>query len=105
MNKLELDFDILSDNEFSEIADILLNKSYLMINGNKYRLIEIEFYLHNDNHLDTYVHCDADQLLYKKFYFHKFKTGTYKAGTFKGLDITLGDENSNAYLGTYSIHL
>jgi hypothetical protein len=99
MNKLELDYETLDESEFESIADILLNQSHLMVNGNKYRLAEIEFYLRSNNHPDDYVHCDPDQLLFKKFYFHKFKTGTYKAGTFKGMDITLGDADSDTYFG------
>lgn len=37
---------------FSEIADILLFKSYIKTNHGNYRLLEIEFYFKNKNHND-----------------------------------------------------
>lgn len=92
-------YDELNDEYFLQIADILLNHCCLTVNKTKYRLMEIEFYLKCEAHPDPYTHCDPDQLLMHTFYFHKFKTGTYKAGTFKGMDITFGDHNANAYFG------
>lgn len=38
---------------FSEIADILLLKSYIMTANSKYRVLEIEFYFKNNNHNDN----------------------------------------------------
>jgi hypothetical protein len=38
---------------FSEIADILLFKSYIKTANNKYRILEIEFYFKNNNHNDN----------------------------------------------------
>ena len=38
---------------FSEIADILLFKSYIMTANSKYRILEIEFYFKNNNHNDN----------------------------------------------------
>jgi hypothetical protein len=99
MAETKLDFDSLDDSYFISIADILLNGCYLTVNKNKYRLIEIEFYLKCNSHYDPYTHGDPDQLLQHTFYFHKFKTGTYKSGTFKGLDLTFGDSENNAYFG------
>lgn len=96
---LELDYDTLDETNFEDIANQLLNESYLKINNTKYRLIEIEFYLRNHLHPDMYVHANAEQLLTYKYYFHKFGTGTYKAGTFKGMDIVFGDIESNTYFG------
>lgn len=56
-------------------------------------------YLRNDNHPDEYVHKNNDQLGFGIFYFHKYKNGTYKSGTCKGLDISMGDEKTNTYFG------
>ena len=89
----------VSDQYFNQLADELLNHSYLQSKNSKYRLIEIEFYLKNTIHNDEYTHCNEDQLLFHTFYFHKFKTGTYKAGAFKGMDITLGDTDKKVYFG------
>jgi len=86
-------------NKFIDFAERLLNRRLLVVNNKRYRIAEIEFYLHNDDHRDSYVHCNEDQLQYNKFYFHKFANGTYKNGTFKGLDITFGDEETNTYFG------
>jgi hypothetical protein len=99
MNALDLDYETLDESSFEHIAEILLNKSVLVVNDNYYRIVEIEFYLKNEQHPDEYVHCDDDQLLYGTYYFHKFKNGTYKGGTFKGMDITLGDEDTSTYFG------
>ena len=38
---------------FSEIADILLLKSYIKTADSKYRILEIEFYFKNNNHNDN----------------------------------------------------
>jgi hypothetical protein len=99
MDSLQLNYNLLDEISFHVFAHILLNKSCLVVNTKKYRFVEIEFYLHGKNHKDKYVHCDLDQLLYGTFYFHKFKNGTYKAGTFKGMDITLGDTDTKTYFG------
>lgn len=80
--------------QFTDLANYILNNIIISANGTKYRICEIEFYYHNKTHLDEYVHQSPDQKKYGKFYFHKFHNGTFKAGTFKGLDITLGNENT-----------
>ena len=97
--KLSFDYDTLDDSHFSKIAETLFHNYQLIINKKKFRLAEIEFYLNSKNHPDTYTHNDLDQLLNNCFYFHKFKTGTYKAGTFKGMDITFGNAESKSYFG------
>lgn len=96
---IELDYDILCADDFDYVANVLLNYTYLMVRNVGYRLVEIEFYLNNAHHPDLYVHSNPDQLLLNKFYFHKFKNGTYKSGTFKGLDLTFGDNESKTYFG------
>jgi len=97
--KLNLDYKKLDFKCFPMIADMLLNQCLLMVNGNKFRLVEIEFYLNCPTHVDPYVHCLEDQLLFRSFYFHRFKNGTYKGGTFKGLDITFGNKKTETYFG------
>lgn len=99
MTLTQLDFTTLDDTYFPSIAQILLNESYLLINKKKYRLVEIEFYLNCQAHIDPYTHNDKDQMLAHTFYFHKFKNGTYKAGTFKGMDLIFGDIKEKAYFG------
>lgn len=99
MAETVLDYDILNESYFVQMADRLLNECYLLVNGRKYRLVEIEFYLNSPNHPDLYTHCNPDQLLMNTFYFHKYKTGTYKSGTYKGLDITFGSADENVYFG------
>ena len=41
------------------------------------------------NHKDTFTHGDPIQKQTAKWYFHKFGS-TYKAGTYKGLDVSIG---------------
>jgi len=80
--------------DFDKIAYNLLNKVVLNSGSNLYRICEIEMYCYSELHPDLYVHRVEDQKTNGKFYFHKFSNGTYKAGTFKGLDITYGDEKT-----------
>jgi len=84
---------------FDNIADTLLNKSILCINRTNYRICEIEFYLLCDDHNDVYVHGDEHQTSICKWYFHRHNSGTYKNGTFKGLDLTFGFSKRNNYYG------
>lgn len=91
--------DELSGNDFINIANDLLNKSTMTINGKKHRIVEVEFYLHNAVHADKYTHMNRDQSKSGFFYFHKHKNGSYKGGTYKGMDITFGDEDSNVFFG------
>lgn len=79
---------------FNELAEIILNKSAIKIIDRIFRICEIEFYKCNEEHRDTYTHCDKDQKTKCHFYFHKYKTGTYKSGTYKCLDITNGDKKT-----------
>jgi len=57
------------------------------INGKHHKIAEIEFYLKDDNHFDTFTHCDEQQLTCGQWYFHKTGNG-YKGGSYKGIDIT-----------------
>lgn len=96
---LDLDYDVLCADDFDYVANILLNQTQIQIADVCYRFVEIEFYLNNILHPDSYVHSNPDQLMQNKFYFHKFKNGTYKSGTYKGMDLTFGNEEYCAYFG------
>lgn len=80
------------ENDFIEIANKILNQMILIINGRKFRICEIEMYLKSSNHPDNYTHSNPDQKSFGKFYFHKYSNGTFKSGTWKGVDIVLGNE-------------
>jgi hypothetical protein len=86
--------------KFADIADDFLNRRVLVLNEfenspkTEFRLTEIEFYLYSETHPDPYTHRSEEQRAFNAFYFHKFSNGTYKSGTWKGLDICLGDQVS-----------
>ena len=82
---------------FNNIADILLNRTILVVKNKRFRLCEIEFYYKGNGHEDTYTHCTDDQLTFLSFYFHKYKNGTYKSGTYKGMDLTFGNDKDVYY--------
>lgn len=87
-----------SHHNFDVLADIILNHTVLVANQTTFRLCEIEMYYCGTEHNDKYVHCSMEQSMNGRFYFHKYGTGTYKSGTYKGLDITLSP-NSQTYFG------
>jgi hypothetical protein len=86
---------------FKELANRLLNSVVLVISDSEkksrvqFRFAEIEFYLFSESHPDPYTHQSADQKCYNRFYFHKFGNGTYKAGTWKGLDLCFGSYDTH----------
>lgn len=63
-----------------------------------FRVCEIEFYLNCEGHTDTFTHGDAMQRLNAKWYFHKMG-GSYKSGSYKGLDLTFGRPEIKATAG------
>ena len=83
--------------DFKKIADVLLNHASVKVNGNSYQIREIEFYLHQNDHLDLYVHQSKLQQRFNGLYFHQYKNGTYKSGTYKGMDLTFG--HTDRYFG------
>lgn len=85
INEVELSFIFL--------AHLLLNCCLISLNESEYSLAEIEFYYYSPDHLDPYPHKNSEQLKSKTWYFHK--TGnSYREGTYKGLDISLGDNKN-----------
>lgn len=80
-------------NPFIDTAKTLFNERGLSIGGIIYEFAEIEFYLTSSEHPDPYTHQHPEQSQFAKWYFHRMSNGTYKGGTFKGLDLTLGSES------------
>lgn len=75
---------------FADIADALLNRTSWNIGGESHRLTEIEVYYTDPAHPDPFTHGDKMQLECGRWYFHKTR-GTYRSGSFKGVDLTFGD--------------
>lgn len=75
---------------FDSIASQLLFGSDLVVGNESHRLVEIEFYYFGDEHPDPFTHRDLLQLEFGRWYFHRTR-GSYRGGSFKGLDLTFGD--------------
>jgi 3-methyladenine DNA glycosylase Mpg len=67
----------------------------LNINNEEWKIREIEFYYHSNKHPDTFTHCDKEQINSGLWYFHKQNGKSYKGGSFKGLDISCGNDESS----------
>jgi hypothetical protein len=74
----------------TQLAESLLTATRLYAGGEPHRLIEVEVYYHAADHADVFAHRDPIQLHRGLWYFHKTR-GTYRSGSFKGLDLTFGD--------------
>lgn len=75
---------------FTRIAERLLNGCRLIAGREPHRLVEIEFYYWSDAHPDPFAHRDPIQFHIGRWYFHRTH-GTYRGGSFKGLDLTFGE--------------
>lgn len=75
---------------FAEIARRLLNESDFVVAGQRYRFAELEMYYSGWGHSDLFSHRDPVQLEDGRWYFHRTR-GEYRGGSFKGLDLALGD--------------
>lgn len=75
---------------FARVADRLLNRCDFVVAGESFRLAELEMYYHGPGHPDPFPHRDVVQRLNGRWYFHRTR-GAYRGGSFKGLDLTLGD--------------
>lgn len=81
--------------DFDRVAKALLNHMELITKDNSYRIREIEFYYHSDNHTDFYCHKNENQKKRNRLYFHRFKDPEkYQRLKQKGIDITIGDGKS-----------
>ncbi|CAF0886058.1 unnamed protein product [Adineta ricciae] len=107
------DFLRLNDSHFTEtdyqdafhtIANKLINEYELVFNDQTtFRLVELEFYFYHElRHADSFAHRHPEQQHYENWYFHRqgtSATASYKAGTYKGLDITFGSTDGSSYGG------
>ncbi|MDI1478213.1 hypothetical protein [Polyangium sp. y55x31] len=82
---------------FCRAAQLLLNHATLFVAGSSYRLAEIEFYWYGPGHEDPFAHRDPIQVNSGVWYFHR-QGGTYKGGTYKGVDIAMG-RRPDTYVG------
>ena len=81
---------------FAAIAELLLHRTTLHIAGQAYRLTELEFYWDGPGHRDPFTHGDPNQRVTGTWYFHRERGGAYKGGSFKGVDISVGDAETPA---------
>lgn len=74
-----------------EVAFFLLHRFVLVANGVRYRILEVEMYVHDDNCVwkDMFAHNDSLQRQNASFYFHRSGV-SFRGGTYKGLDVTFG---------------
>ncbi|CUG89710.1 Hypothetical protein, putative [Bodo saltans] len=71
----------------------------------EFRFCEIELYAFSKGvYEDRFTHCDAQQSVGGSWYFHK-KGGTFKNGSFKGLDVTFGTQRGAQDGGPISVGL
>jgi len=86
---------------FTILAEKLLNHYCIIVNQKPLRICEIEFYLKTPKHQDIFTHCDKDQQIFNRWYFHRQNGKSYKSGTYKGLDLTFGysKQHNNIYGG------
>lgn len=75
---------------FVQIAARLMNGRRLIVAGEPYRIVEVEFYYHSAGHPDVFAHRDPIQVECGRWYFHKTR-GVYRGGSFKGIDLTFGN--------------
>ena len=78
---------------FAAIAGRLLNGSRLIAGGEALRITEVEFYHRSAEHPDPFPHADPIQHQHGMWYFHK-SGGGYRGGSYKGVDLTFGDERA-----------
>lgn len=106
MNNLDIDKILTLDSsiytnckdyneKFEKLATYLIKNVVLVINKKDYQICELEFYLKSNDHPDAFTHGDADQQVKGKFYFHRQNGGSYKGGTYKGLDITFKNKGND----------
>lgn len=77
------------------VADLVLRRTAWMIANKPHRFTEVEFYVTNAAHNDPFTHGDEMQREFARWYHHR--TGSeYRGGTYKGLDLTFGDEHTYA---------
>jgi hypothetical protein len=93
----KLDTSKITSELITDISRILLQNYVISVNNSKFQICEIEFYINTESHPDTYTHGDILQKTFGKIYFHRMNGKSYKGGTFKGMDLVLG--NKDMYFG------
>ncbi len=81
---------------FRAIAELLLLRTTLYVAGRPHRLAEIELYWDGPGHRDPFTHGDPQQRRAGVWYFHRERGGAYKGGSFKGIDIAIGADDTAA---------
>jgi uracil-DNA glycosylase len=61
-----------------------------MIDNTSFNITEVEIYCQDKTHQDPYIQQHLDQKTWMSWYFHRYSNDTYKTGTNKGLQFTLG---------------
>ena len=74
---------------FDLIAAHLLTRARLVVGGQPHRFTELEMYYHGPGLEDPFAHRDPNQLCLGRWYFHR-TGGTYRGGSFKGMDLAFG---------------
>jgi hypothetical protein len=80
---------------FRRLAALILGGATWHIGGQPHRFTEIELYWNGPGHPDTFTHGDPMQQEFGRWYFHR-SGATYRGGSYKGLDIAVGDEQTFA---------
>lgn len=81
------------EKEFERIVNELINSYLIKCKDKLYNICEVEVYYKDKGHPDPFVHCSLEQKTCGEWYFHKMG-GSYKEGTFRGLDLTFGGKNA-----------
>lgn len=79
------------------VAALVLQGATLRVGDARLRVLEVEAYVRARWHPDPFTHADPAQSTVGRWYFHR-TGGTYRAGTFKGVDLTFGAEGVHAGL-------
>lgn len=80
---------------FDSIARQLLYQSRLVVAARAYRITEVETYYCGPGHCDPFAHANPIQGKPGHWYFHRVG-GSFRGGSFKGVDITFGEEPARA---------
>ena len=80
--------------EFASLATGLINELRICVFDEVCQIVELEFYLYSKHHPDPFVHRDAMQKCFARWYLHR-TGGTLRNGSFKGLDLAMGSQGSH----------
>lgn len=78
---------------FAQVARALFDRHELHFGDARFRLLDVEFYVHAAGHEDPYTHRNPKQSTFGQWYFHRVGP-SLRNGTFKGLDLTLCVDDS-----------